>query len=129
MAGSASIARSLTPLEKLGRLDLLAGEARLTDEITAIHTPGHTPGHMSIVIASAGEKALITGDVLSNPAQVSEPDWVPIFDADGAEAAATRRALLDRIEAEGMTVAAGHFPHPSFGSVVRIEGRRYWRAL
>ncbi len=129
MAGNASAARSLTPLEKLGRLELLDGEKRLTDEVTAIHTPGHTPGHMSVIIASDGEKALITGDVLSNPAQVSEPDWVSIFDADGAEAAATRRALLERIEAEGMTMVAGHFPRPGFGRVVRLEGRRYWQAL
>ncbi len=129
MAGNASVARSLTPLEKLGRLELLDGETRLTDAITAIHTPGHTPGHMSVIVASGGEKALITGDVLSNPAQISEPDWVPVFDADGAEAAATRRALLDRIEAEGMTIAAGHFPRPGFGRIVRLEGRRYWQAL
>lgn len=128
MAGNAAIARSLTPLEKLGRLELLDGETRLTDEITAIHTPGHTPGHMSVIIASGGEKALITGDVLSNPAQISEPDWAPIFDADGAVAAATRRALLDRIESEGMTIAAGHFPRPGFGRIVRLESRRYWQA-
>lgn len=128
MSGNAAVARSLTPLEKLGRLELLDGDTQLTEAITAIHTPGHTPGHMSVLIASGGEKALITGDVLSNPAQISEPDWVPIFDADGAEAAATRRALLDRVEAEGMTIAAGHYPRPGFGRIVRLEGRRYWQA-
>jgi glyoxylase-like metal-dependent hydrolase (beta-lactamase superfamily II) len=129
MAGNAAVARSLTPLEQLGRLELLDGETRITDAITAIHTPGHTPGHMSVMIASRGEKALITGDVLSNPAQISEPGWAPIFDADGEQAAATRRALIDRIEAEGMTIAAGHFPRPGFGRIVRLEGRRYWQAL
>ncbi|HZQ35668.1 MAG TPA: hypothetical protein VFD32_07030, partial [Dehalococcoidia bacterium] len=57
----AAIARSLTPLEKLGRRELLDGERRLMDALTAIHTPGHTPGHMSVLIVSDGQKALITG--------------------------------------------------------------------
>ena len=36
---------------------------------------------------------------------------------------------MQRIEAERMTVIAGHFPHPGFGRIVRTEGKRYWRAL
>lgn len=121
--------RCLAPLESLGKLELLTGERAITAELTALVTPGHTPGSMSLLIASGGEQAIIPGDVLVTPAQVSEPDWVFGFDSDGAQAVATRRALLDRIEAEGMTLASCHFPHPGFGRVVRLEGRRYWQAL
>lgn len=45
------------------------------------------------------------------------------------DAVATRARLLDRIEAEGITLASCHFPHPGFGRVIRVEGRRYWQAL
>jgi glyoxylase-like metal-dependent hydrolase (beta-lactamase superfamily II) len=71
---------TLGPLETLGVLELLAGEQALTSEITAIPTPGHTPGSMSLVIVSGGQRALIIGDVTINPAQVTEPDWVLVFD-------------------------------------------------
>jgi glyoxylase-like metal-dependent hydrolase (beta-lactamase superfamily II) len=125
----AYVDRTLTPLQTLGVLDLLEGETPLTPEVIAIPTPGHTPGSMSLLISSGGEKAIIPGDVLVTPAQVSEPDWVFGFDSDGAEAVVTRNRLLDRIEAEGMWLASCHFPHPGFGRIIRLEGRRYWQAL
>jgi hypothetical protein len=37
--------------------------------------------------------------------------------------------VLDRLEAEGALVAAGHFPMPGFGRFERVEGRRTWRPL
>ena len=36
---------------------------------------------------------------------------------------------MKRVEAEGLTVAAGHFPDPGFGKVVRLEGKRSWQVL
>lgn len=120
--------RTLAPLEGLGILDLFAGEAPLTPEVTALPTPGHTPGHMCVLITSAGERAVLPGDAIVHPAQVSEPDWPFGFDSDTTQASVSRRQLLDRIEAEGMTLAACHFPHPGFGRLVRLEGKRYWQA-
>jgi hypothetical protein len=60
---------------------------------------------------------------------VTEPEWQFGFDSDAAQAVETRKRLLDRIEAEGITMATCHFPHPGFGTVTRLEGRRYWQAL
>ncbi len=121
----------VTPLAKLGVLDLLAGDANLTQEVTAICTPGHTDGHMSVIVSSAGKRAMITGDVIGHPHDVTEPDWLrhPAFEHDSVVASQTRRAVLDRIEAEGMTIAAGHMPEPGFGRIVRLEGRRWWQPL
>lgn len=45
---------------------------------------------------------------------------------DQQQAVATRRQILDRLESEGVTVAAFHVPGPGFGRIVRLEGRRYW---
>lgn len=121
--------RLLDSLKARDLLDLLADETPITSEVIAIHTPGHTPGSMSLLISSAGEKAIIPGDVLVHPAQVSEPQWIFGFDADHAAGVQVRQQLLDRIEAEGMTLASCHFPHPGFGTLVRLDGRRYWQAL
>lgn len=123
------ISQSVTPLRELGVLDLLSGERALTDEVTAFHTPGHTPGHMSLLVSSGGEKAIVTGDVLHHPAQVTESEWQTSFDSDDQTAIQTRKRILDRLESEGMRAAVNHFLPPGFGKVVRVEGRRYWQAL
>jgi len=117
------------PLEELGLLQLMDGEYSLTPSLTTLPTPGHTPGHMSLLITSQGERALILGDVAHNPAQVHETDWVSRADMDPEETRRTRRSLMERLEREGLVVAAGHFPAPGFGKVIRLEGRRIWQVL
>ena len=117
------------PLEELGLIELIEGEQVLTSELTTLPTPGHTPGHMSIMIASQGERALILGDVLHNTVQVHETDWVSRADIDPELTRTTRRNLMERLELEGSLVAAVHLPAPGFGKVVRFEGRRIWQAI
>lgn len=117
------------PLQRLGVLDLVTGERAVTGEVTTLPTPGHTPGHMSVLIASAGQRAIVTGDVSVHVAQVTETDWNTAFDGIPEMASETRRQLLDRIEREGMIMIAGHFPVPGIGKLVRLQGKRYWQAL
>ena len=115
------------PLVELGIFDTFSQDSDLTSEVRAIHTPGHTPGHMSVMVASSGQRALIQGDVLIHPAQVTETGWSPLFDGDFELATDTRRKMLDQVEADGTTVISCHFPAPGFGKVVRSEGKRYWQ--
>jgi glyoxylase-like metal-dependent hydrolase (beta-lactamase superfamily II) len=117
------------PLAELGLIELMKGEHTLTRELTAVPTPGHTPGHMSILVTSQGQRALVLGDAAHSPVQLQEPDWVSRADMDPDLTRQTRKALLDRLEREQIVVAAGHFPAPGFGRIVRLEGRRYWRGL
>ena len=84
---------------------------------------------MSILVSSGGERGILLGDVAIHPAQVTEPEWNTMFELQPDIAIQTRRRTLDRIEAEGLRVVACHFPEPGFGHIVRLEGRRYWRAL
>ena len=119
--------RFIEPLADLGVLDAISEDTDLTDEVRVLHTPGHTPGHMSVLITSGGQKALIQGDVLIHPAQVTHEDWNAIFDGDWDVATQTRRKLLDEVEADGTPVISCHFPLPGLGRVIRYEGRRYWQ--
>ena len=82
-----------------------------------------------MLVVSEDERAILWGDLAVHPAQVAEPDWRFAADMDADAARQTRHRLLDRIETEGMTVAARHFPAPGFGQLVRVEGRRYWHGL
>jgi glyoxylase-like metal-dependent hydrolase (beta-lactamase superfamily II) len=117
------------PLADLGLVEFMQGEHRLTRDLTAVPTPGHTPGHMSILITSQGQQALVLGDAAHSPVQLQEPDWVSRADMDPDLTRKTRRALLDRLEREQIVVAAGHFGAPGYGRIVRLEGKRYWRGL
>ena len=115
------------PLVDQGVFDTLSGDTDFTDEVRAVHTPGHTPGHMSVLISSQGQKALIQGDVFIHPAQVTQEDWSPLFDNDAEVATTTRGKVLDQVEAEGTPMISCHFPAPGFGRVTRSQGRRYWQ--
>ena len=65
---------SVKPIVDAGKADLIASDAKITDEITMIPTPGHSPGHMSIHIRSNGEEGLLTGDVAHHPCQMAHLD-------------------------------------------------------
>ena len=117
------------PLEDLGILELMDGEQSITDHITTIPSPGHTPGHTSLRISSKGEQAIVLGDVLHNPVQAHETEWVSRADMDPAQTRLTRHSLMEQLERDGTLVAAVHMPAPGFGNIVRIKGRRYWQAI
>jgi glyoxylase-like metal-dependent hydrolase (beta-lactamase superfamily II) len=119
----------LLPLKGLDLLELFNGERDITPELTTYPTPGHTPGHTSIMISSSGEKAIVTGDLAHHPAQVDRTEWCAGFDGDPDQAIETRREVFDRLEADGLLAAVCHFPHPGFGKIVRLEGKRVWRAV
>jgi len=123
---------AISGLDDLGVLELLDGEEPVGEELTAIPTPGHSPGHSSLLVTSGGEQALVSGDAIVHPAQATEPTWNVHFDMDKEQAARTREMLLAWLEADGITVAAGHIPGSGFGRVVhdgREDGRRYWLTL
>jgi glyoxylase-like metal-dependent hydrolase (beta-lactamase superfamily II) len=121
------VRKAMSSLDDLGVLRLIDGEEALTEELTAIPTPGHSPGHASLLVSSGGEQALVLGDVISHPAQATETTWNIAFDVDKERAAFTRAQLLDWLEADGIPVAAGHISGTGFGRVVREDGRRYWK--
>jgi glyoxylase-like metal-dependent hydrolase (beta-lactamase superfamily II) len=100
---------SVEPIADAGLVDLIASDHRLTDEITMIPTPGHSPGHMSVHIRSAGEEAVLIGDVAHHPVQMSHLDWSTLADFDGIQAAKTRSELLARFTDTPVLVIGGHF--------------------
>ena len=100
---------SVQPIIEAGKADLVESDARLSDEITLIPTPGHSPGHMSILIQSDGEDALLTGDVAHHPCQMAHLEWSSTADSDPVQSAVTRRELFSRFADAPTLVIGGHF--------------------
>ncbi len=121
--------RSIIPVHEQGAFDLMDGETELAPGITAFPTPGHTPGHMSLLIHSKNERALLVGDILGSPMQATETDLKYSPDWDGPMGIQTRRDILDRAEREEAVVIGSHLSYPGWGTIIRWEGRRYWKAL
>jgi len=54
---------SVRPIFDAGLAELVEMDHRVSPEIRLRPTPGHTPGHVSVVIESEGQSAVITGDI------------------------------------------------------------------
>jgi glyoxylase-like metal-dependent hydrolase (beta-lactamase superfamily II) len=100
---------SVQPIVDAGRAELITSDARVSDEITLIPTPGHSPGHISLHIRSDGAEALLTGDVAHHPCQMAHLDWSSTADSDSVQSAATRRELFSRFADRDVLVIGGHF--------------------
>ena len=123
---SAVLADSVRPVIDAGLVDFVAVDHRVCDEVSLEPTPGHTPGHVSVRIESAGENALITGDCIHHPCQMTRTDWCSSADYDQAEARVTREALLERLADTNTLVVGTHFATPTAGHVRRRQEGGFW---
>jgi glyoxylase-like metal-dependent hydrolase (beta-lactamase superfamily II) len=113
------IGDSVRPVFDAGLADLVDPDHRLTGEVRLESTPGHTPGHVSVVISSAGHEAVITGDLMHHPCQMTKPLWASNFDYDQDAARATRRRFLEKYAGTSVLVLGTHFATPTAGKIVR----------
>ena len=106
------------------RVELIDGEQTIVPGITAVPTFGHTPGHLSFRVSSASERAVVLGDAIHCPLQISHPEWAFMADSAPDAARAARRQLLSELDEPGTTVVGAHFPDAVFGRVVPAAGGR-----
>ena len=109
---------SVRPVVDHGMAELVDSTYRITDEVCLEPTPGHTPGHHSVRISSKGHDAVITGDMVHHPVQFAYPEWKDNFDSDGAQAARTRRAFVERYADRDVLVLGTHFGGTTCGRIV-----------
>ena len=88
------------------------------DEV-ALPTYGHTPGHVSVMIESEGQSAVITGDIAHHPCQMAHPEWATSLDSDIQVARVTRAKLLAEWADQPILVIGTHYAAPTAGHVKR----------
>jgi glyoxylase-like metal-dependent hydrolase (beta-lactamase superfamily II) len=109
---------SVMPVLDAGLVEFIGPDFRLTDEVSLIPTPGHTPGHVSVLIQSKGQSAVITGDMMHSPIQIAVPEREARFDMDKTTAARTRGEFVRRFNGTPTLVIGSHFSEPTAGHIV-----------
>ena len=126
MEASAVYEDSIRPIVEAGLHNLVESYHHLSDEIWLEPTPGHSPGHVSVRIASNGEEAVITGDLMHHPIQCALPELASNFDWSIAQARATRLDFLKRYGDRRILVLGTHFATPTAGWIeTSVEGWRF----
>jgi glyoxylase-like metal-dependent hydrolase (beta-lactamase superfamily II) len=110
---------SIDPVVAAGLVDYIEPDHRITDEVSLFSTPGHTPGHVSVLIESRGQRAVITGDMMHHPIQLTDPGRHANFDMDKDVGARTRLDFVERFGDKDVLVIGSHFSEPTSGWIVR----------
>src|SRR5690606_24226035 len=90
-----TVTQCLLPVDEAGRVELIDGETRITDDVTVLHTPGHTPGSVCTLLQSGANSALFIGDLVHLCVQLSTPDWSPPYEHDRETSARSRRRIVE----------------------------------
>ena len=117
---------SVQPVVDAGLVDLVSETHQVCDEVRLEPTPGHTPGHVSVHITSNGQEALITGDCIHHPVQMTRTDWCSSADYDQSAGKATRDDLLQRYVDQDILIIGTHFATPTAGHIKHLAGGGYW---
>ena len=118
-------------IERLARFrqrrEPIKGGFKLTDKITAIEAHGHEVGHTAYEVSSADKTLLVWGDIVHVPSiQFARPEITWEYDANQAQARATRQSVFRRVARPNYYVAGAHLISPGIGAVTRHgEGYRY----
>jgi len=118
------MADSVTPVVEAGLADMVETDARICNEISLVPTVGHTPGHVSVMIQSKGEQALITGDFMHHPCQIAHPEWSTLADSDPEQGIETRRQMFRQLAGTPVLILGTHFAGATAGRLV-ADGDSY----
>lgn len=119
-----NVRRVFKPFE--GKVERYAWDKEVAPGLKAVGTPGHTPGHTSYVLESDFDELFIQSDMTNIALFIANPSWHVQFDMDGAKAAETRKAMLDRIATDRVRIAGYHLPFPAVAHVDKAgEGFAY----
>ncbi|MGW3882831.1 MBL fold metallo-hydrolase [Streptomyces sp. NPDC005055] len=122
--GVAVFEDSVRPIADAGLITWADPTERITPEVSLFPSHGHTPGHVSVLIESQGESAVITGDLMHCACQLARPGWFASIDTDREESTHARRATLERFADTPTVLLGSHFGTPSGGRIVR-DGDAY----
>ena len=122
-------ADDFAPLQEYGLVRLVDGDTRVTSEVRCVFTPGHTEAHQAVGIESAGQTALVTGDLAHHPVHLERLNWASAFDVLPLVALETKRKFVEYALKSGTLIILTHDAFPALGYLRAADGRtKYERA-
>ncbi|MEV6029024.1 MBL fold metallo-hydrolase [Streptomyces sp. NPDC052036] len=118
---------SVDPVHDNGQYDLVDVPDQGTEVAAGLRlvpAPGHTPGQVAVELRGTDRTAVITGDSIHHPVQLSHPHLTSCVDIDTQQAVRSRARLLDNLADTGSLLLGTHFPHPTAGTI-HADGSRY----
>ncbi|MEC7488180.1 MAG: MBL fold metallo-hydrolase [Pseudomonadota bacterium] len=109
---------SVTPILEAKQEIIVDMDHQIDEGLTLLPLPGHTPGMVGLNVQSAGDRAVLCGDMMHHMIQCHIPDWSTIACADMAAAHDTRWAFLENYADTQVTILPSHFPNPTAGFVI-----------
>ncbi len=100
---------SVEPVVKAGLAKFIPKNYQIDENITLFPTPGHTPHHVSVIVKSKGQTAIISGDVLHHPCQINHPEWAAVADRYPELAIKTRKEFIKKVRNENALLLGSHF--------------------
>lgn len=104
--------RSVAPVIAAGQAELHDGHFRVGHAIEVEPAPGHTAGHCWMHLASAGERAIFSGDTFHHPIQLVDPTIQFGGGDDVVQATRTRHRLVSVAAQSGALIVPAHLPAP-----------------
>lgn len=117
------------PLQEYGMVHFVDGDARITNEVRCVFTPGHTEAHQAVGIESGGQTALVTGDMVHHPVHLERLNWASAFDVLPLVALETKRQMVDYALRNGTLIILTHDVFPGLGRLHNDEGRTHWERV
>ena len=122
-ANHGSYQDSVLPVLERGAAAFVDAGDEIVDGGKILALPGHAPGQIGLELQQASGTDIFCGDAIHSPVQVFRPEWSSAFCHDKAQAAVTRRALLERAAGEELRLIPAHLRGSHMG--VRETGGRF----
>ena len=113
---------SVLPIVEAGFAQMVDGTETIEEHLALEPAPGHTPGHVLIKLASQGDQAFFTGDILHHVIQVYHPAWNSFACLDQDTARRTRRRVLEDCAGSGALLMPQHFGAPHICHIDAMGG-------
>lgn len=108
---------------------LVEPEEEIIPGLQLFPAPGHRYDHSVLKVTSSDEQLLHISDALAHPLFMGNVEWYSTYDANPAQAVATKRKLLDMCASENILVFGAHFPFPGLGYVQWGQERWVWQPV
>ncbi|HSG27063.1 MAG TPA: MBL fold metallo-hydrolase, partial [Candidatus Krumholzibacterium sp.] len=103
------IPENFVDIGRLGRLDLVDGEAEVLPGVRVVPTEGHTPGHQVVIIDTGEVKVMYCGDLIPLASHVNLP-YIMAYDHYPLSTLDEKTRLLRAAAEEGWILFFEHDP-------------------